>query len=135
MIKKMKAFGKFKQWKIDCQILALKHRVLLYNSFWRKPEKFSMIPLLARQLWERALASTCMVLRQIAFKKQLIQLSYPVLMLEIEVKWWSLLSTLIIYCYCLQRLQWRRQGGAHWGTCPTNLVLCPTKMFLSRFQR
>ena len=45
-----------------------------------------------------------MVLRPIAFKKQLIWLSYPVLMLEKEVKWWSLLSALIIYCYCLQRL-------------------------------
>ena len=50
------------------------------------------------------LASTCMVLRLIAFKKQLIRLFYPVLMLEKEVKWWSLLSALIIYCYCLQRL-------------------------------
>ena len=25
-------------------------------------------------------------------------------MLEKEVEWWSLLSTLTIYCYCLQRL-------------------------------
>ena len=25
-------------------------------------------------------------------------------MLEKEVKWWPLLSPLIIYCYCLQRL-------------------------------
>ena len=25
-------------------------------------------------------------------------------MLEKEVEWWSLLSALIIYCYCLQRL-------------------------------
>ena len=24
--------------------------------------------------------------------------------------------------------QWRSQGGAHWGTCPTNLALCPTKI-------
>ena len=46
----------------------------------------------------------CMVLRLTTFKKQLIRLFYPVLMLEKEVKWWSLLSALIIYCYCLQRL-------------------------------
>ena len=45
-----------------------------------------------------------MVLRLIAFKKQLNRLFYPVLMLEKEVEWWSLLSSLIIYCYCLQRL-------------------------------
>ena len=23
--------------------------------------------------------------------------------------------------------QWRSQNGTHWGTCPINLVLCPTK--------
>ena len=45
-----------------------------------------------------------MVLRPIVFKKQLNRLFYPVLMLEKEVEWWSLLSPLIIYCYCLQRL-------------------------------
>ena len=50
------------------------------------------------------LASICMVVRPIAFQKQLIRLFYPVLTLEKEVKWWSLLSALIIYCYCLQRL-------------------------------
>ena len=33
-----------------------------------------------------------------------IRLFYPVRMLEKEVKQWSLLSALIIYCYCLQRL-------------------------------
>ena len=27
--------------------------------------------------------------------------------------------------------QWRSQGGAHWGTRPTNLALCPTK-FLAK---
>ena len=43
-----------------------------------------------------------MVLRPIAFKKQLNIGS--VLLLEKEVEWWSLLSALIIYCYCLQRL-------------------------------
>ena len=63
-----------------------------------------MISLLARQLGGRVSASTCMVLRPIAFKKQLISLFYAVLMLEKEVKWWFLLSTLIIYCYCLQWL-------------------------------
>ena len=26
-------------------------------------------------------------------------------------------------------VQWRSLGGAHWGTGPTNLVLCPTKLF------
>ena len=51
-----------------------------------------------------ASASTCMVLRPIAFKKQLIPLFYPVLTLEKEVKSWSLLSAVIICCYCLQRL-------------------------------
>ena len=30
--------------------------------------------------------------------------------------------------------QWRSQGGAHWGTGPTNLVLCPTKLFLVRIK-
>ena len=45
-----------------------------------------------------------MVLRPITFKKQLIQLFYPQLTLEKEVKWWSLLYVLIIYRYCLQRL-------------------------------
>ena len=63
-----------------------------------------MISLLARQLLGRALASTCMVLRPIAFKKQLNRPFYPILMLEKEVEWWSLLSALTIYCYCLQRL-------------------------------
>ena len=29
-------------------------------------------------------------------------------------------------------MQWRSQGGVQWGTCPTNLALCPTKMFLVR---
>ena len=28
--------------------------------------------------------------------------------------------------------QWRSQGGAHWGTGPTNLVLCPTKLLFSK---
>ena len=28
--------------------------------------------------------------------------------------------------------QWRSQSGAHWGTGPTNLVLCPTKLFCSK---
>ena len=46
-----------------------------------------------------------MVLRPIAFKKQLIWIFYPVLTLEKVVKWWSLMSVLMIYCYCLQRLQ------------------------------
>ena len=50
------------------------------------------------------LARTCMVLRLIVFKKQLVWLFYPVFTLEKEVKWWSLLSAIIIYCYCLQRL-------------------------------
>ena len=45
-----------------------------------------------------------MVFKQIAFNKQLIRLFYPVLMLEKEVEWWSLLSALIIYWYCLQIL-------------------------------
>ena len=64
-----------------------------------------MIFLLARQLGRRASASTCVVLRSFAFIKQQIWLFYPVLMIEKEVKkWWSLLSSLIIYCYCLQRL-------------------------------
>ena len=49
-------------------------------------------------------ASTCMVLRPIAFKKQLNRLFYPVLMIEKEVEWWFLLPAVIIYCYCLQRL-------------------------------
>ena len=30
--------------------------------------------------------------------------------------------------------QWRSQGGAHWGTCPTNFILCPTKFFLVNLQ-
>ena len=45
-----------------------------------------------------------MVLRMIAFKKQLNRLFYPVLILEKEVEWWFLLSALIICCYWLQRL-------------------------------
>ena len=45
-----------------------------------------------------------MVLRSIAFKNQLVWLFYPVLTLEKEVKWWSLFSVLISYCYCLQRI-------------------------------
>ena len=45
-----------------------------------------------------------MVSRLLTFRKQLISLFYSVLMLEKEVKWWSLLSALIIYCHCLQRL-------------------------------
>ena len=30
--------------------------------------------------------------------------------------------------------QWHSKGGAgaHWGMCPTNLALCPSKMFLVR---
>ena len=45
-----------------------------------------------------------MVLRLITFTKQLNRLFYPVLMLEKEVEWWSLLSSVITYCYCLERL-------------------------------
>ena len=26
--------------------------------------------------------------------------------------------------------QWRSQGGAHWGTFPTNSALCPTKILI-----
>ena len=35
---------------------------------------------------------------------------------------------LILYSYVCT--QWRSQGGAHWGTCPTNLALCPTKIVI-----
>ena len=45
-----------------------------------------------------------MILKQITFKMQLIQLFYPAYTLEKEVKWWFLLSTLITYCYYLQKL-------------------------------
>ena len=34
--------------------------------------------------------------------------------------------------YVLMCDQWHSQGGAHWGTCPTKLALCPTRVFLVR---
>ena len=37
-------------------------------------------------------------------------------------------------CKC-SYFQWRSQGGAHWGTCPTNLALCPTKILWLLFSK
>ena len=41
---------------------------------------------------------------------------------------------LILQLSSIVRTQWRSQGGAHWGTCPTNFILCPTKFFLVNLQ-
>ena len=73
-------------------------------DFEGRLNSFSMISLWVSQFWGKVLTSTCVVLRPIAFKEQLIWLFYPVLMLEKKVKWWSQLSAVIIYCYWLQRL-------------------------------
>ena len=43
-----------------------------------------------------------------------------------------ILHPLVLYMYGY--VQWRSQGGAHWGTCPTNFILCPTKFFLVNLQ-
>ena len=98
-------------------------------GFEERLSSFSMISLLVRHLWGRALASTCMVLRPITFKKQLILLLYPVFTVGKKVKWWSLLSALIIYCHYLQKLVASlkfvntKLGNLsvnikfHWGTC------------------
>ena len=43
-------------------------------------------------------------------------------------------ETLIYTTVKMPLNQWRSQGGAHWGTGPTNLVLCPTKLFLVRIK-
>ena len=65
-----------------------------YNSLWKRLSSFSLISLHMRQFWGRASANTCMVLRSVTFKKQLIWLFYSVLMLENEGKQLSLLSAL-----------------------------------------
>ena len=49
-------------------------------------------------------ASICMVLRLTAFKKQAIWLFYPLLTLEKEIKWWSLLSALLKFIAPMQDL-------------------------------
>ena len=44
------------------------------------------------------------------------------------------IQTIVSALFVCNSRQWHSKGWAHWGTYPTNLALCPTKMFLVRFK-